>query len=335
MGCSSLTDTMARLVFNSFQFRRLLLILFSVVFVWVNLLGILTEYQSVGARMKLASDGGDDIQVITDANQLAELIDQLNQEQFIWNSAKKRQDWQSTGRIGSIVIVVQVHNRPANLKKLIESLSRAKWIDRALLVFSHDVYSHELNQIVRSITFAAGVVQIFFPYSIQLHPDTYPGQSPFDCPRNMSRKRAETVNCTNNANPDRYAHYREAKYVQTKHHWWWKANYIFNGHLRTLKDYQGPVLFLEEDHWLAEDFLHVLAQQQRLMSQYTNVRMLSLGTYNFESHRQPLSSQVDLVEWVSIEHNMAMAFNRTLWREFQNCSDLFCSFDDYNVITKL
>ena len=83
MGCSSLTDTMARLVFNSFQFRRLLLILFSVVFVWVNLLGILTEYQSVGARMKQASDGGDDIKVITDVNQLAELIDQLNQEQLI------------------------------------------------------------------------------------------------------------------------------------------------------------------------------------------------------------------------------------------------------------
>lgn len=24
--------------------------------------------------------------------------------------------------------------------------------------------------------------------------------------------------------PDLYKHYREARFTQTKHHWWWKAN---------------------------------------------------------------------------------------------------------------
>ena len=307
------------------------------VFVWLNTVNNSTtnnhQQQHQSMDMKQTSHGED----LQDVNQLAVLstFDQLNQEQFIWNSANKGQDWQSTGQVGSIVIVIQVHDRPAYLKKLVKSLSRAMWINRALLVFSHDIYSYELNRIVRSISFAAGVVQIFFPHSIQLHPETFPGQSASDCPRDMSRKKAEEIKCSNYAHPDRYGHYREAKYVQTKHHWWWKANYIFNGHLRTLKDYQGPVLFLEEDHWLAEDFLHVLAQQQRLLSQYTNVRMLSLGSYDFDSHQQPLSSQLDLVQWISTKHNMAMAFNRSLWREFQSCADMFCSFDDYNVITKL
>lgn len=27
--------------------------------------------------------------------------------------------------------------------------------------------------------------------------------------------------------PDLYGHYREAKFTQTKHHWWWKANRVF------------------------------------------------------------------------------------------------------------
>ena len=41
------------------------------------------------------------------------------------------------------------------------------------------------------------------------------------------RFRANRVKCTNAEFPDLYGHYREAKFTQTKHHWWWKANRIF------------------------------------------------------------------------------------------------------------
>ena len=41
------------------------------------------------------------------------------------------------------------------------------------------------------------------------------------------RFRANRVKCTNADFPDLYGHYREAKFTQTKHHWWWKANRIF------------------------------------------------------------------------------------------------------------
>jgi hypothetical protein len=34
--------------------------------------------------------------------------------------------------------------------------------------------------------------------------------------------------CNNALYPDLYGHYREAKFTQTKHHWWWKANRVFN-----------------------------------------------------------------------------------------------------------
>ena len=65
------------------------------------------------------------------------------------------------------------------------------------------------------------------------------------------------TNCTNSKWPDLHGHYREAKYSQTKHHWWWKLTFIFQ-HLRVTKYFTGHVVFIEEDHFLAPDFLQLL-----------------------------------------------------------------------------
>lgn len=46
------------------------------------------------------------------------------------------------------------------------------------------------------------------------------------------------MGCVNSKWPDLYGHYREAKFTQTKHHWWWKANRIYN-ELRVTKNYDG------------------------------------------------------------------------------------------------
>ena len=35
--------------------------------------------------------------------------------------------------------------------------------------------------------------------------------------------RAAVLGCINSQWPDKYGHYREAKYTQTKHHWFWKV----------------------------------------------------------------------------------------------------------------
>lgn len=50
--------------------------------------------------------------------------------------------------------------------------------------------------------------------------------------------RAKKMMCRNAAHPDLHGHYREARYTQTKHHWWWKANYVFEG-IRVLRNYTG------------------------------------------------------------------------------------------------
>lgn len=90
---------------------------------------------------------------------------------------------------------------------------------------------------------------------MQTHEHEFPGEDPNDCQRNIKRDqlvfqqflllfqiksfaydfnclfvslRAILQQCNNAYYPDSYGHYREAKFVQTKHHWWWKANRVFD-----------------------------------------------------------------------------------------------------------
>ncbi|KAI8431474.1 hypothetical protein MSG28_015990, partial [Choristoneura fumiferana] len=75
-----------------------------------------------------------------------------------------------------------VHTRLTYLRHLIVSLAQARDIERTLLVFSHDYYDEEINNLVKTIDFTK-VMQIFYPYSIQTHPNEFPGVDPKDCPR--------------------------------------------------------------------------------------------------------------------------------------------------------
>lgn len=91
--------------------------------------------------------------------------------------------------------------------------------------------------------------------------------------------RAANLKCTNAQHPDLYGHYREAKFTQPKHHWWWKANRVFD-QLIVTRNHTGMVLFLEEDHYVAEDFLHVLRLMERTAKHSCErCNVLSLGTY--------------------------------------------------------
>ena len=53
----------------------------------------------------------------------------------------------------AIILVVQVHNRANYFKYLIESLKAIRDVDRVLVIISHDLYSEEMNSLVRSIDF--------------------------------------------------------------------------------------------------------------------------------------------------------------------------------------
>ncbi|XP_061395067.1 alpha-1,6-mannosyl-glycoprotein 2-beta-N-acetylglucosaminyltransferase [Musca vetustissima] len=178
----------------------------------------------------------------------------------------------------SVIIVIQVHTRIIYLRHLIVSLAQARDISRVLLIFSHDFYDEDINDLVQSIDFCK-VMQIFYPYSIQTHPNEFPGVDPDDCPRDIKKDQAIIRKCNNALYPDLYGHYREAKFTQTKHHWWWKANRVFD-QLEVTKYHTGLVLFLEEDHYVAEDFLYLLEMMQRRTADLCpQCNILSLGTY--------------------------------------------------------
>lgn len=179
----------------------------------------------------------------------------------------------------SIVIVVQVHKRITYLRHLVLSLSKAKDISKTLLIFSHDFYDEEINDLVQSIDFCK-TMQIFYPFSTQIHPNEFPGTDPRDCKRDVEKPKAIAQNCQNALYPDLYGHYREASFTQMKHHWWWKLNRIFD-QLIVTRHHTGLLLLLEEDYYVAPDFLHILSHLEETSRQrcaYCNI--MSLGTYS-------------------------------------------------------
>ncbi|KAG7466467.1 hypothetical protein MATL_G00165040 [Megalops atlanticus] len=251
------------------------------------------------------------------------IVFQLNFDQTIRNEEKFK-----TRPQDELVVVVQVHNRPEYLKLLIESLRRAKGIENVLLIFSHDYWSPEINQIVATVDFCQ-VLQIFFPFSIQLYPHEFPGNDPKDCPRDIPKKDALKLGCINAEYPDSFGHYREAKFSQTKHHWWWKLHFVWE-RVKALKDHNGLVLLIEEDHFLSPDFYHILKLMASLkMEQCPECDIMSLGAYSHVGYASK-ANKVEVKAWKSTEHNMGMAMNRQTYQTLMQCTDTFCTYDDYN-----
>lgn len=228
----------------------------------------------------------------------------------------------------TLLITVQVHNRITYLSHLVESLKIAKDIDQALLIVSHDVYDEAINELIQSIDFCM-VIQIFYPYSIQMNPHNFPGDDPRDCPKNATKLEAKKLKCLNRDHPDKYSHYREAKFTQMKHHWWWKLNRIFD-QLEVTKNLDGYLLLLEEDYFVAEDFIHVMKLlQHEARESCENCNLLSLGTYKESIHKKSYDI-MDVSNWITSKHNMGLMFNKTTWLSIKKCVDYFCDYDEYN-----
>lgn len=87
--------------------------------------------------------------VSPEIQKLRDIVRAVNQAEYIRNGEK----FGTTLSPKSIVIVVQVHDRGDYFSYLLKSLSRAKGIEEALLVISHDYYSEEINRHVESIDF--------------------------------------------------------------------------------------------------------------------------------------------------------------------------------------
>ncbi|CAH1783091.1 unnamed protein product [Owenia fusiformis] len=261
----------------------------------------------------------------SDKEALQRTITLINRNQTILNAEKFH--FQISKE--TVVIVVQVHNRLEYLLHLLNSLRNVPNVHRVLLVISHDYYSNEVNAIVHSINFCP-VIQIFLPYTIQLYSNSFPGDDPNDCPRDIKKEEALKRKCNNAEYPDKYGHYRESKYCQIKHHWIWKAKYVFED-LRVTRNHSGLVLFLEEDHMVVDDLLVVMKQLQDMrIKRCPDCDILTLGNYDKNINYAASSARVETSLWVSSKHNMGMALTKNVWNKISSCAKDFCEFDDYN-----
>lgn len=255
--------------------------------------------------------------------QLRQRIQELNGMETVMNAAKFPPLTDE-----DLVILVQVHKRVEYLRHLLKSLEEAKGVEKVLLVLSHDYYDEEINRVAQEITFCK-VLQIFYPYSSQLFPDSFPGPSKNDCPRDISKEKAVALNCTNALYPDSYGHYREAHFTAIKHHWWWKINTVFD-HLTTTRKFNGYVIFLEEDHFLSPDFIEVARKLINLASlRCADCDLINLGTYYYGNY-DGISDKVSTEAWNAGKNNMGFAMNRHTWNALKACTKEFCTHDDYN-----
>jgi alpha-1,6-mannosyl-glycoprotein beta-1,2-N-acetylglucosaminyltransferase len=261
------------------------------------------------------------------AKQLQPVIADLNKRRLTYNKDKFKELPEDHP-----VVVIQVHKRIVYFKELLDSLQRAKGIENILLVISHDFYLDSLNALVRQITFCR-VIQIFFPYSLQLYPDEFPGQSSNDCPRDMKKKEALVKGCQNAQHPDQYGHYREARVTIIKHHWWWKINMVFD-ELLAEKKHNGPVLFIEEDHYVSPSFYQDLMKLHQVKHSdprcTESCEILTLGSYSKKENYETNAVKVLHGVWVSTQHNMGMAMYKSTWQKLKICATSFCTYDDYN-----
>ncbi|XP_022691300.1 uncharacterized protein LOC111261786 isoform X2 [Varroa jacobsoni] len=254
-------------------------------------------------------------------------VAELNRMQTIYN-----EDVYGPLAEHDVVIVVQVHNRWTYLEALVDSLRAVPNINRTLLIFSHDFYDANgvIEELPKIVTFTK-MMQIFYPSSIQLEPNRFPGDDPKDCPRDATKSIAKKLGCQNAAYPDLYGHYREGKFCQTKHHWWWKANRVMDA-LNATAQHNGPFMFLEEDHYVTPDVLHVLRRMETAQPKACpECRIFVMGTYLKSFNYRQLGSTVDILKWASSRHNMGMVLYRELWRDVRDrCARTFCTYDDYN-----
>ena len=90
--------------------------------------------------------------------ELRNVVKKLNSEQLIYNREKLKNLQRDY-----VVIIVQVHKRVEYFKELLDSLQRAKGIEKALLVISHDYYTDEMNALIRMIKFCpVSICTIYF-----------------------------------------------------------------------------------------------------------------------------------------------------------------------------
>lgn len=213
----------------------------------------------------------------------------------------------------TFVIVIQVHSNVIFLSQLLESMKKASGIFNALLIFSHDYWDEEINRLIKTVQFAK-YIQIFYPYSLQLYPNVFPGEDSKLCTNSLV--------CTNST-------LRNPKASQAKLHWWWLVNQVFDN--MPITSNCDNILFLEEGNYVTEDFLFLLKSLEvakLLHCPYCELISLAahkrLGTYQY--HKLQDTALVEI--WTDAMPKTGLTFDRAIWKVVKSRSKDFCYYND-------
>ena len=228
----------------------------------------------------------------------------------------------------AVIIVVQLHDNAKHFKEFLKSLKEVKNIEKATFVLSIGYLSEELKEIISEIDFCR-YMKIVFPFSKQNFPTSFPGEDPNDCPRDLPKNQAIINKCNNAECPDMYGHYREVKFVQMKHHWLWQFYTIFGG-IRMFLTHKGPVVMLEENHYVLPDLLHCAEKAVKMRNdECPTCSFINLG--NFEVAQNYASDgKMHVTGWTSKSCNMGLVLTRAMYEDLSSIWNRFCEFDDYN-----
>lgn len=227
------------------------------------------------------------------------------------------------------VFVVFVDEFRTTLKYLLFSLSHLTGIEDALVIFSHSRYDENVNNLVQIVNFTR-VLQIFYPYTIQVYQNEFPGFTKGDCPHTINIFRSKNINCTGIRTPDINGRFRDPKESQLKHFWWWTMNKVFEN-LLIVKHHTGIFTFLEDDVFLIEDFIYMTIHIRKICKLINNCEFISMhspkfGQFKFEQHIGN-AFMVELTTW-NVNHSSVLSFDSSVWNSIVSNYHHFCYFED-------
>lgn len=238
-----------------------------------------------------------------DLNIAATTVELVNYEREVFNEERFGKVTPET-----TILLIQVHCDIERLQYLIVSLAQVHYIETTLLVFSHSYFDETINNMIMKIRFCR-FMQIFYPFSVQLNPKKFPGIDPEDC---LSLQ-----------TPIQYCSNRDARRTEYKHHWWWKAYFVFNN-LDWSDKYRGTVVFLDESNYVLPDLLYMLRYSKRSLSVITGISVMVFGRPYFNN----LDYDLLVIDTWRPPYDNGLAFNITVWKEIAALSSYFCTYDD-------
>lgn len=266
---------------------------------------VVTYYEYMG------DNTSQDLKRNSDARILRKIIRDINKKQ-----STKNPDQYKNLLPSSSVVVIQVHHEVdvELFKILLFSLKSSTAILTSLLIFSHDYYDDKINTLIEEVGFVS-YTRIYYPYSTQLFPDTFPGD--------------DEKLCTDDFHCERSA-LRYELFAQKKHFWWWQMNYVFDK-LYVTRNYNNAILFLEADQFVLRDFAFIAKIMESFMKmKCSKCEVVSLGAHAPDlSQYQKDYVSVTISPWELDIASAGIAFNRVVWNSIKKHSSLFCNHNDY------